>query len=440
MRAPDPGFARWAAGLAAAASAALLACSSAAPRSLPASAAAPPAPAGVVLTSYRAPLGCPDEQAYVLSVERRSQTLRLSASGEEADAADRLRVRIQPDTGSAGWRGQLQIEGAHPLEREVRGERCEDVALALALITVLRLDANARSIGSAPAASTAPTGATGSGGAAVPPSAAAPANSAAAAEQGTRRPPGSRAPSAPETEPADGVLLPDSAVRIVRSRGPRRAAPGGELHDDDEPSAVGGLRDTADAAERGSGTGGAEWQPSIAAHLGYLSAPSGALQARLRAELQLGPRLQSGSVALGFGYAGASDQNASADLDFALLSAQLDVCPLALGAAPWLRACAALSGGAFAVSAQALDDDLVSQSSTRAWAALGPSLEAGVPLGSSWTLRLLAETSFLLVRDSFEVERIVGDEAGQPSQITRTLLYRPPFGSFAASLGLGYAF
>jgi hypothetical protein len=222
------------------------------------------------------------------------------------------------------------------------------------------------------------------------------------------------------------VLLPDSAVKIVRSQGPRRAA------FEAEPS---------DAVAPPRRAASSSWQPSVAGHVGYVSAPSQALQGRLRVELQLGPRLQSGSVALGFSYAGASDRNASADLDFSLLGAQLEVCPLALvGAVLWLRGCASVSGGVLAVSVRALDDDLVSQSSSRAWAALGPGIEAGIPLGSSWTARALAEGSFLLVRDRFEVERIVGDEAGQPSQITRTLLYRPPFGSFAALLGLGYAF
>jgi hypothetical protein len=57
-----------------------------------------------------------------------------------APEGDRVRVRIQPDTSSAGWVGLLQIDGAHALEREVQWERCQDVALALALITVLRLD------------------------------------------------------------------------------------------------------------------------------------------------------------------------------------------------------------------------------------------------------------------------------------------------------------
>jgi hypothetical protein len=361
-----------------------------------------PVPIGAVLSSYRAPLGCPDEQQYISSVESRSQTLQVH-SATAGEAADRLRVRIQPDTGSAGWIGALQIEGVHALEREVRGQRCEDVALALALIAVLRLDAKAP--------------------ATPPPLAARAAGSASLVR---------------EAESAAGTLLTDSAVEIVRSQRPRRAAVEAEPRDLAEPP---DLAERPDAREPPRRAVSSPWQPSVAAHLGYVSAPSQALQGRLRVELQLGPRLQSGSVALGFSYADARDRNASADLDFALLGAQLDVCPLALvGAALWLRGCASLSGGALAVSVRALDDDLVSQSSSRAWAALGPGIEAGIPLDSSWTARALAEGSFLLVRDRFEVERIVGDEAGQPSQITRTLLYRPPFGSFAVLLGLGYAF
>ncbi len=346
-------------------------------------------------------------------MESRSQTLRLGFGSAGTGAVDRLRVRIRPDVSSGGWLGQLQIEGSHALEREVRGERCADVALALALIAVLRLDAGAR----------------------------APEDESPLVPPAERSPDASgNAPSAPGQAPADDVLLPDSAVQIVRSRRLRPSALGSDLDETASRAEPGDDQLPRDSSDASASRSSSAWRPALAAHLGYVSAPSQALQARLRAELQLGPRLQSGSIALGFGYAGASDQNASADLDFALLSAQLDVCPLALGAAPWLRACAALSGGVFAVSAQALDDDLVSQSSTRPWAALGPSLEAGAPLGSGWTLRALAEVSFLLVRDTFEVERIVGDEAGQPSRITRTLLYRPPFGSFAAALGLGYAF
>jgi hypothetical protein len=387
------------------------------------------------LASYRAPPGCPDAQAYVSSVESRSQTLRLRSERGQAHVADRLRVRIQADAGSAGWRGQLQIEGTRALEREVHGERCEDVALALALIAVLRLDAKATPPAAAPpaaAAAASPRASTGpaSGAAAAPTSGAAPAADATAVTPPGEPTPAARgAPPALSREPAGDVLLPDRAVEIVRSTGPRRLVSGA--------AEAAPERDEATATREAASS---QWQPGIAAHVGYVSAPGHALQARLRGELQLGPRPQSGSVALGFGYASAGDRNASADLDFALLSAQLHVCPLALGAEVWLRACAVLSGGVFSVSARALDDDLVSQSSARAWAALGPGLEVGIPLGSGWSARALAEASFLLVRDSFEVERIVGDEAGQPSQITRTLLYRPPVGAFAASLGLGYAF
>ncbi|MEY4551341.1 MAG: hypothetical protein RL685_7536, partial [Pseudomonadota bacterium] len=156
MRASEPGFARWAAGLASAAHATSLrvlaiGCLATWAQACGSPARPPPAvpvpalgagPIAVVLSSYRAPLGCPDEQQYVSFVESRSQTLQVH-SAKAGGAADRLRVRILPDTGSAGWIGELQIEGVHALEREVRGQRCEDVALALALIAVLRLDAKA---------------------------------------------------------------------------------------------------------------------------------------------------------------------------------------------------------------------------------------------------------------------------------------------------------
>src|SRR4029079_10406685 len=100
-----------------------------------------------VLSSYRAPLGCPTQREYLDFVAKRAATLRLmpasappgSVPEEAPPDSDQVRVRVQPDTSSAGWVGVLRIEGADALEREVRGERCQDVVLALAFVTVLRL-------------------------------------------------------------------------------------------------------------------------------------------------------------------------------------------------------------------------------------------------------------------------------------------------------------
>src|SRR5262245_59022349 len=150
MRAPGTGLASWVAGRAAlwGFASALLggwACGGGAgPRSV---ASPQPALGAVphVLSSYHAPLGCPTEREYLSEIASRSATLQLVPESAGVHSSDRLRVRIQPDTSSAGWVGALQIEGAHPLEREVRGERCQDVALALALITVLRLERDAAS-------------------------------------------------------------------------------------------------------------------------------------------------------------------------------------------------------------------------------------------------------------------------------------------------------
>src|SRR4051812_48905752 len=126
MRGLGPGFPSWG-GFCAAALGLCLACRSGSPPGSPASG---PRPQPLrVLSSYRAPLGCPTQQEYLEFVAKRAATLRLTpesalpgAVPEEAPPeSDRVRVRIQPDTSSAGWVGVLRIEGADALEREVHG-------------------------------------------------------------------------------------------------------------------------------------------------------------------------------------------------------------------------------------------------------------------------------------------------------------------------------
>lgn len=60
-----------------------------------------------------------------------------------ADEAVDVRVEHAPD--GTGWLGHVAIAGPGALERVVRGERCEDVVAALALITVLRLEGSSQS-------------------------------------------------------------------------------------------------------------------------------------------------------------------------------------------------------------------------------------------------------------------------------------------------------
>jgi hypothetical protein len=183
-------------------------------------AAAPPVTASsdaaqqprVVATSYRAPLGCPSGAEYADYVARRSALLRLDPLGALSDSPERVRVQIRADPNSPGWIGELYIEGESPLEREVHGDRCQDVAVALALITVLRLEP-ARSVASAAGATPdSPTVAAGAG----------PATGAAAESRGganTEARSGSAAEPAPSAapEPAPSTaaaLAPSAAAKV----------------------------------------------------------------------------------------------------------------------------------------------------------------------------------------------------------------------------------
>jgi hypothetical protein len=439
-----------------------------------------------VLSSYRAPLGCPTQQEYLDFVAQRSVTLRLtpeaSAPGAAPEAAQspesaRVSLRIQPDTSSAGWVGALRIEGADALEREVRGERCQDVVVALALITVLRLDRRGADSAAASAAVTAPgeePSAAAAASAAAPPSpspapaassaaqpaspapssAAAPALPAPAAPPPTSSPPagapaasssgttagaaaatGSRAAGSPEQREAAPRELAAAAAglepepfEVVRRQRPEDAAT--------EPAETRDAVRTADA--RGNES---DLAPVLAAQLGYASAPSDAFQVRLQAELRLAPELLAWVAALGISYSASSQRTAAADLGFRLLAAQAELCPLRVdGARVWLRWCGQLQGGAWHISVTARDASLDTAPSTRLWLAAGASLHAGLPLSPHWSLRALVAGSVMLVRDSFDVRRTVGGEPDVPDRVEFTRLYRPPPVSLELLLGAAYAF
>jgi hypothetical protein len=434
-----------------------------------------------VLASYRAPLGCPTQREYLDYVASRAVTLQLlpEAQVESAllDGATRVRVRIQPDSASAGWIGALRIEGAQALEREVRGERCQDVAQALALITVLRLDERA---GEAPGAQpSAAAGRVGAESQSVEPAPAAPLSGAAA---GASAPAAAAVPEA-VTAPAQGTLAQDApaqessaaqaeaaaasatAAAAAASAAVSAAAAAAETTAETatapvaamEPATPEPAATTASVAaapvvalapvaggvaapERPLDVGaparqqrGSELQPVLVAQAGYAAAPSHALQAQLLGELRLGAWV----AGLGAGYAAASDANSEADLDFQLFTAQLSLCPLGGELSVfWWRACAELEGGALRVSVSARDPSLETQASTRPWFALGPSLQAGWSFARQWALRGAAGGSLMLVRDRFEVKR----EEGGELRVEYNTLYRPPPLSFDLLLGVGYAF
>jgi hypothetical protein len=146
-------------------------------------------------------------------------------------------------------------------------------------------------------------------------------------------------------------------------------------------------------------------------------------------------------AALGLSYSASSERTAAADLGFRLLAAQAELCPVRVDwARVWLRVCGQLQGGAWHIAVSARDAALETTPSTRLWLALGPSLHAGWPLSQHWSVRALLASSAMLVRDTFEEERVVGGEADEPNVIDRSPLYRPPPLSLDLLLGVGYAF
>jgi hypothetical protein len=164
---------------------------------------------------YSAPEGCPAVDGFLGDVESRATTLELDvASDAETNAApgdeEGVDVRVEPAPDARGWSGRVTIAGPRALEREVRGERCEDVVAALALITVLRLegsDGSQRGAASPGASAAGAAGASEAGaletGASAPGAAAAnAAPSAAPNRSGAASPASDPEPRSPSASPA----------------------------------------------------------------------------------------------------------------------------------------------------------------------------------------------------------------------------------------------
>lgn len=447
-----------------------------------------------VASSYDAPPGCPTHGDYVQYVESRSANLRLFAEPAAVQTSERVRVRIQPEPGTTGWLGALVIEGDAPLEREVRGARCEDVVLALALITVLRLEPERQlevQGTSAPgAAALAPgTGSTGAGAPGATPSATAertPATPATPAPDtanpaptppATGSAPAAPAPTATEDaaeDAAEQAAENAAAAQESASRSPTPAEPAASTPATEAPPAPAGSSGTAAAAAAQAQSAAAEEaeqagvpesavsastgvsdspavelsnappvlvEPALAAYVGYASSPSHAFGAMLRGEARLRPGVAAWATAASLAYAHSSQQNPAGDLDFDSLLAGLSLCPpgLRLSVGLWLQACGEARAGVLAISATERELPLEGSSNLRPWFELGPSLQAGLPLSSGWSLRALSSVTLVLMRDSFDVERIVVDEDGQEQKEYFTL-YRPPVASFQFLLGVGYEF
>lgn len=202
----------------------------------PAPAAAPPVAIAPEASSERRTLplrffaaeGCPGVEGYLSDVDSRASTLELEVVNDAPEAAaasgddERVEVRVEPAPDARGWLGHVLIVGPRALDREVRGDRCEDVVAALALITVLRLegsDAGERGAASG-AASDAARGSSTAAGAGTA-SGAASASTPPAAASGA-----STAPGAPGSEPRSPAASPASPAASVQPTAPGAASSG----------------------------------------------------------------------------------------------------------------------------------------------------------------------------------------------------------------------
>lgn len=444
--------------------------------------------------SYRAPFGCPSPEQFVAFVESRSALIEPELGPAAADVVDRVRADIRADPAAPGWMGTIRIEGSLPLERAVRGEHCEDVASALALIAVLRLEperapqtsgaraGNAPSSTAAPSAAPSPeTNAPAAGTPAVTPPA--PTSEAPVAAAGA-----SSAPPLPSTViPPSGPRAPDASATAPATTAPApSAAPPNELSppnlapstSETAPSAAGAAGPPAAASESSSGStatteaapgpsksegaasraqgaeppaaitvpepdtnggSGVERAPrklvlSLTADAGYAAAPAPSLELALGTELRFGDPVESWIAAASLVYRQGSRSSASGDLSLRLIGAELRACPFAfrIGMHAWTRICAELDAGVLAAAASERELPIEASDKIRPWLALGPSLQLGIPLGTRLSLRLLAQGEAVLIRDHFDVARI-----DSSADVT---LYRPPALSVNLLLGVGYAF
>ena len=437
----------------------------------------PPPPARrLVRLSYLAPSDCPTVDGYLSHVRARSSSLDLQERG--GAAGESVDVRLDPELERPGWLGQLRIEGSRPLEREVHGERCQDVVEALALSTVLRLEGGDAAASSAAAAGATPAGAATSGvpgaaGATTPGAASAtpaePAPASAPEPPAAAPPPAVSGPEQPET-PAPATPAQPSAAAVEPAAGAPSAGttPTDEAPDDsaassaaasvsgapaveepsepplrpDEPIRVpaGSDRVEVDADSDTSGAPSepfrAQLAPTLALFVGYASVPGHAFELTLASEVRYGETLGSWTSPIALTGARGNERVDAADLDITLLTAQLGLCPPAPLAESWvwLRLCANVRGGAVYVEVTPRAAQLIDDPRWRPWLALVPSLELGVPLSEHWTIRASAELAVHLVRDTFGAAL---DESPDPDVLP---LYKPQAVSVEGGLGVGYTF
>jgi hypothetical protein len=96
---------------------------------------------------YRAPEGCPDAGAFVRHVQERTTRARVGAPGELART---FVVEVRAET--TGASAELTFTDSHGVgvTRAVRGESCDEVVSAIALVTALAIEAGPSDAGEPP--------------------------------------------------------------------------------------------------------------------------------------------------------------------------------------------------------------------------------------------------------------------------------------------------
>lgn len=328
--------------------------------------------------AYAAPPGCPDAAHFLEQLTARTK-IRLDVTRRgEPHPGPVLRVRVD-ERPLDEWTGSVLIPSdGLDVRREVSGASCEEVVVALALITSFWMTAQAK----------VPTPIDEHGGPELPEPAASGAGASAQRES---------------------VVSEEGTVSPTEYLPP---APHGE-HSTDYGSHLLGT-------------------------IGYAFSPAGAAKAGIGFELWGGESASTWAAGAGVSYlSGRSTSPRLGTSSLTSLLGQWALCPPGIDfyGPLWLRACGHVRAGVlrFQAPTNSLDD---ARAVWRPWAAAGLGLHGGVQLSSSYTLRVLSELSANLVRDAFDTERVVGGEASAET----SRLYRAGRVALDLAIGVSYDF
>lgn len=339
---------------------------------------AAPAPGSApqqIQLQYSAAAGCPNEAAFVNEVGA-----RVRRPIEWVNANPSTLIVVTLGQANAHATGKLEVttrSATAPTRREFIASTCAEVGSALALVTALTLDPNARTE-------------------ALPPA----PNGAAASAAETAAP-------APAAEPPPPVEAPPPAAP------PRRPSP---------PPAA---KPPAEPARRANYV--AWLGPAVGASIGY--APKSlvtvglSLGARLRVSRAFSPSLQLAPL---WGKTGSTGPVAAGG-SFAWAMARLEACPTQVQLAASLALAACLAAEAGRLSARGTASQIVPVTADRWWFAAGAAASLHFNVGH-WFTRLGAQALFPATRDEF-----VFTDPDQSIHKASLLVY-------GASLGLGFQF